>query len=106
MFIIVCRFVFPNGGNRSDIPNGYWRMDIHADWGGENSTIFTRMHPNPNIYYKFAVPQGGSYACSHNNSLNAYTVSESNNTDSGSSESSPIKAMHLPGLQVRFICLE
>ena len=100
MFIVVCRFVFPNGANRSDILNGYWRMDIHADWGAENSTVFTRMHPDPNIYYKFAVPRGESYACSHNNSLNAYTIHhEQNSTDS---VSSPIKAIHLPGLQVRW----
>ena len=91
-------FVFPSGANRSDILNGYWRMDIHANWGEENSTVFTRNHPDPNIYYKFAVPCGESYACSNNNSLNAYTVQEQNNTDS---VSSPIKAIHLPGLQVQ-----
>ena len=101
--VIVCRFVFPNGANYSGIPNGYWRMDIHANWGEENNTVFTRMHPDPHIYYQFAVPLGESYACSNNNSLNAYTIYHGqNDTDS---VSSPIKAIHLPGLQVRWYLL-
>ena len=104
-FIIACRFVFPNGANHSGIPLGYWRMDIYARWGSEeNSTLFRRMRPNPNLYYPFAIPRGDSYACSKNNSLNEYTVyGQNNDTESMSSESSPIKALHLPGIQVSYL---
>ena len=72
-------------------------MDIYL-----NETYFFRDRPDPNLYTEFAVPNGASYACSGNTSLNTY-AHEYNDTELGpGDESNPtIKGIHMPGMQVR-----
>ena len=81
--------------SRSDIlEQGYWRLDVVV-----TDQRLLRARRNERLFERFTVPQGNSYACGGNSSLNRFEVFITNASDPGPGPNDTM-VQFLSGLQV------